>query len=342
MRAEARALSRAGHEVHVVAPLDGPPYERDRQVSSLELHRVGGSALFGWPGAVARVKTNPFQITRVLPFVLRARQRIATLGHFDRVIGHWIVPAGFPLLFDHPAPLELVAHGADVRLLCAMPNPVRETILRTLLDRDTRFRFVARTSLQTLVGKLPVGMGERLTKVTRIEPAPIELPDVAQRAADIRASIHATSGGFVVAVGRLIELKRFDLAIDAAAMARVPLVLIGDGPLHGELEAQARDRGTHVTFTGLLSRTETLAWIAASRALVHPSRAEAAPTVVREARAFGIPVVATPSGDLLMWAQTDPGIMLVDAHAKALGAGLEAMIAGQTRRAEKSAEEEVL
>lgn len=336
MRAEARELARAGHEVHVVAPLAGRPVEQDKRVSSLVLHRVGGAELFGWPGAVARIKTNPLQAVHAPRFVLHARQRIASLGAVDRVIGHWIVPAGFPVLIDHPAPLELVAHGADVRLLCAMPNPVCHALVSKLLQRRTDFRFVAHASFQTLADKLPRQLNDALTKASRIEPATFELPDITQRAAEIRALMRWDERGFVVAIGRLIELKRFDLAIDAAAVARLPLVLIGEGPLRGELERRARERGAPVTFKGLLSRTETLAWIAASRVLVHPSRAEAAPTVVREARALGVSVVATPSGDVAMWAQKDSGIVLVEAHAEALGAAIEAMIAGQTTRTEKS------
>ncbi|HMY20681.1 MAG TPA: glycosyltransferase family 4 protein [Polyangium sp.] len=341
VRAEARELARAGHEVHVVAPLAGRPVEQDKRVPSLALHRVGGAELFGWPGAVARIKTNPLHFVHAPRFVLHARRRIASLGAVDRVLGHWIVPAGFPVLFDPPAPLELVAHGADVRLLCAMPNPVRHAVISMLLDRRTNFRFVARASFQTLVEKLSPQLRERLVHASRIEPAAFELPDITQRAAEIRALMSEHERGFVVAVGRLIELKRFHLAIDAAAGARVPLVVIGDGPLRGELERRARERDARITFKGLLSRTETLAWIAASRVLVHPSRAEAAPTVVREARALGVSVVATPSGDLSMWAQKDPGIVLVEAHAEALGATIAAMIARQTTAAEKSVRTEL-
>jgi len=38
------------------------------------------------------------------------------------------------------------------------------------------------------------------------------------------------------------------------------------------------------------------------------SEAEGAPTVIREARALGVPVLATPVGDVLLWASEDPGI----------------------------------
>jgi teichuronic acid biosynthesis glycosyltransferase TuaC len=329
VRAEARLLARAGHEVHVVAPLAASEVslERDPAVPSLFVHRVGGSALFGWPGAVANIRTNPLRIVHALPFAVVARREITLVGHVDRVIGHWIVPAGMPLLWDHPAALELVAHGADVRLLCALPQPIRATIVTTLLGRGARFRFVASSSLETLARTLPAHVEARLIGASYVEPAAIDLPDVAAMANEVRATHHAEAGGFVVAVGRLIELKRFDLALRAAAAANVPIVLVGDGPMRAHLEEIARETHARATFTGLLPRTETLAWIAASRALVHPSRAEAAPTVVREARALGVPVIATACGDLAEWARRDSGIVIVDPQRDALARAIVSVFA---------------
>ncbi len=320
VRAEARRFVQTGHEVHVVAPLD----DLDSRAASDPwiVHRVGGSALFGWPGAVARLQTNPLRLAHAGQFFLAARKRTKAIGQVDRAIGHWIIPSGLPLLVDHPAPLEVVAHGADVRLLCALPPPLRHMLVARLLDRATRFRFVARSSLQTLMTKLPTHLATRLQDAAHVEPAAMDLPDVSAKAAHLRRTVHADAGGFVVAVGRLLELKRFDLAIKAAASAQVPLVMVGDGPLRAQLEHVAREGRAQVRFTGLLSRTETLAWIAAARVLVHASRAEAAPTVVREARALGVPVVATASGDLEEWAQVDAGIVIVKPEPTELAAAI--------------------
>ena len=56
---------------------------------------------------------------------------------------------------------------------------------------------------------------------------------------------------------------------------------------------------------------ETLAWIAAADLLVSASRDEGAPTVVREARLLGTPVLAARAGDVERWAAQDPGITLL-------------------------------
>jgi glycosyltransferase involved in cell wall biosynthesis len=80
--------------------------------------------------------------------------------------------------------------------------------------------------------------------------------------------------------------------------------MIGDGP-----ELPSGD--DLVDVRGRLPRSEALAWIANASALVSTSRVEGAPTVVREARALGVPVVAFPAGDLAKLAQLDRGIHLV-------------------------------
>lgn len=303
--------------MHVVAPLNN----RARATStdgSIVVHHAGQSELFGWPGAIANVKTNPLGLWRVALFAHVTRRLISQIQNVDHVIGHWIIPAGMPLLWDHPAPLEVVAHGADVRLLMAMPQALRVQIMRRLVDRETKFRFVARASLQTIETSLPSLLAGRLVQASYVEPAAIELPDVAARAAEIRRLMDDVGGPFVVAVGRLIELKRFDVAIRSASRAGVPMVILGDGPLRGHLEQVAANSRVPVLFKGQLDRRETLAWIAASSLLVHPSRAEAAPTVVREARALGVPVVVSAVGDVALWAETDLGIVVVDSDEEAL------------------------
>ena len=62
---------------------------------------------------------------------------------------------------------------------------------------------------------------------------------------------------------------------------------------------------------GRLPRSAALTWLAAADVVLSASRLEGAPSVIREARALGTPVVATPAGDLSGWAETDPDLWLV-------------------------------
>jgi len=98
----------------------------------------------------------------------------------------------------------------------------------------------------------------------------------------------------LLAVGRLVDAKHHDLAIRAlAAVEDATLVIVGDGPLRGELEHEAAGAGVQdrVFFAG--RRPDARALMGAADAVVLASRSEGLPMVVLEALAAGTPVVAT-------------------------------------------------
>jgi glycosyltransferase involved in cell wall biosynthesis len=104
----------------------------------------------------------------------------------------------------------------------------------------------------------------------------------------------------VLAVGRFAPVKRFHLALEAAAAARlaVPelrLRLVGDGPLSGELRSWvvANDAAAWVEFAGYVDRHQLpdeyrRAWVVLSASL-----AEGWGLSLTEAAACGTPAVAT-------------------------------------------------
>jgi glycosyltransferase involved in cell wall biosynthesis len=103
-------------------------------------------------------------------------------------------------------------------------------------------------------------------------------------------------------VSRLGEHRKglnFFLDMAAAVGARfadAAFVIVGDGPLRGELEAQAASLGIadRVVFTG--ARTDIPRLLAAMNVFVMPSLYEGGPITVLEAMAMAKPVVATPVG----------------------------------------------
>ena len=114
------------------------------------------------------------------------------------------------------------------------------------------------------------------------------------------APIAATDAPRLVCVGRLCEAKGQLLLVDAAARlaARgIPfdLVLAGDGPLRGELEALIQRHGlaARVRITGWIASTEVRRELLAARAMVLPSFAEGLPVVIMEAMALRRPVLST-------------------------------------------------
>ena len=144
----------------------------------------------------------------------------------------------------------------------------------------------------------------------------------------------------LVCVGRLCEAKGQVLLVEAAAAlaaknVRFELVLVGDGPLRGDLErAIARHGlGEHVRITGWLSSTQVREQLLAARALVLPSFAEGLPVVIMEAMALRRPVLSTYIAgipELVVPAQT--GWLFPAGSLDALVAALEACLAASTER----------
>lgn len=109
----------------------------------------------------------------------------------------------------------------------------------------------------------------------------------------------------ILFVGRLDEQKNPVRLIEAfrivaATHADVRLLIVGQGPLEGELRRSAAPLGDRVRFAG--RREDVPSLLKAATCLALPSRWEGMPNVVLEAMAAGTPVVAAPAegiGELL-------------------------------------------
>jgi glycosyltransferase involved in cell wall biosynthesis len=333
IEAEAVHLARQGHDVHVIAPdgeansgLDvasrlplgspvGPlPSQASRHgAGTLAVWQAGGGSLFGLPGALVRARQQPLRLLGLASFVPAVRWRLARLAPFDRIVAHFIVPSAYPLALGVRGELEVVLHGSDVRVVLALPSVIRDHVVAQLTARNARFRFVAEDLRAKFLAVLPPATRRLVEIASRIELPRISVGPVSHRAIKHVRSEHLSrtdDGGRPrwVVCARLVPSKRVDLAIREAARNSAALTVIGDGPLRAELEALASTFEPRARFTGQLPRGDALALIADAHKLVHLSEAEGAPTVIREARALGVPVLATPVGDVARWAAKDPGI----------------------------------
>ena len=101
----------------------------------------------------------------------------------------------------------------------------------------------------------------------------------------------------VISVGRLVYYKGFDVLIRAMASVRGKLVIVGDGPLRGELESLAAQLGVtgKVVFAGEINNAGVTPYYHAADlfALASVARSEAFGIVQIEAMAAALPVVNT-------------------------------------------------
>ena len=129
----------------------------------------------------------------------------------------------------------------------------------------------------------------------------IELPRTSCAAACEKTG-HADPS-VVLFVGRMVEKKGCIHLLRAMECVQrnlpaAPLVLLGDGPLRAELEHDARERMRNVSFLGIRPPCEVRGWMQRARLLAAPSivagdgDAEGLPTVLCEAQAMGLPIVA--------------------------------------------------
>ena len=157
---------------------------------------------------------------------------------------------------------------------------------------------------------------------------------------DLRGQLRMDAGGIVVFVGRLAKEKNPDGLLRAWQLA-LPnltagwkLVLVGDGPMRGELEAfvEGERLTATVLFTGLQTNVES--WLGAADLYVLPSHNEGLSNSLLEAMSCGLPVVSTcVSGSVDIFAETNVGELVGIGDVQALAEALHHLLTDPARRA---------
>ncbi|MDP3174863.1 MAG: glycosyltransferase [Phenylobacterium sp.] len=144
----------------------------------------------------------------------------------------------------------------------------------------------------------------------------------------------------LLSVGRLVEKKGLRHAIGGvAALARDGLdmrfVIMGDGPLHAELEAQARAEGLsdRITFTGAATHDQIASAFDEAHIFIAPSTTatngdqDGPLNTLKEAMACGCPFVTTDHGGIPeLVGGVDAGVMVREADADAIAQGLRDLL----------------
>ena len=165
--------------------------------------------------------------------------------------------------------------------------------------------------------------GERLDVLAHYVPAE-----------ELAGGSRAHQGRYLLATGRLAPEKGLDVAIQAAALAGVPLWIAGDGPAAAELREQVDRLNAPVQLLGHVPRPELPALLRGAAGLVLSSRShEFSPFSVLEAMGAGLPVLATRSGGVPELVGEERCVPLGDATA--LAERMSALWSDPSRRREE-------
>lgn len=252
-----------------------------------------------YPGAIVpRIREKKVRILLV-PFLLLSLyfHLMRLLPNYDLVHAHWLIPQGIVQSF-FKKPYIVTGHGGDVTSL-------NKGILKKL-----KIRCLKRADKVTVVS-------EHLKKKVQ-EMAPEIVPSVISMGVDIskfgrqyRVENYFGQGDkkVVLFVGRLAEKKGVTYLIAAMKEIDAVLVIVGEGSLKGQLEAQGKEinqtaQWNKVRFMGAKTHDELRSIYASADVFVCPSITakdgdqEGFGLVMLEAMASGLPIVASNSGGI--------------------------------------------
>lgn len=124
----------------------------------------------------------------------------------------------------------------------------------------------------------------------------LEQPYSPEQKSDFKRDLGLGKSFMFLAVGRFVEVKGFDLLLEAwgKTQQQGQLVIVGGGPLHGEYEAQIKRRQLkNVSVVGYVPQEKLYDYYAAADVFVMPTKSDVWGLVVNEAMASGLPVISS-------------------------------------------------
>lgn len=282
------------YDVTVLVPAAPGALDREK-IGNVRVIRYHYFPIHKWenlcyPGAIVpRIKERKIRILLV-PFLIFSLyfQLFKRLKDYDLVHAHWIIPQGIvQSMFKKP--FIVTGHGGDV------------TSLNVPILRKIKEKCLKKASYVTVVSDFLKKEVELICKVENIAVEPMGC-----NTTTFCSSIYRQQNYFgqnekkvVLFVGRLAEKKGVTYLIEAMKKVDAVLVIVGKGPLENELRQQAEAMGERILFLGAKTHEELKTIYASADVFAVPSVTardgdkEGVPTVIVEAMASGLPVVAT-------------------------------------------------
>ena len=231
-----------------------------------------------------------------------------------------VSPSVYVACEDAQVPVVQTLH--NYRLFCPAAiffreGRVCEECVEHSLWRSVRYGCYHQSRAETAAVSLMLTLHRRLGTWTRMVDCYVALTDFARRKfieaglapekVTVKPNFVPTDPGrrngrgeYALFVGRLSAEKGLETLLRAweCLYHRIPLLLVGDGPLEAQLRGEAeRHRLSNVVFSGRLTREQSLAAMKGARFLILPSDCyENFPLSIAEAFSCGTPVICSRLG----------------------------------------------
>lgn len=277
----AKYLSKRGHEVHVITSSESGILNQDQQNFYIHL-----------------IKRGKVRFIRYIPFLIRillVLRKIKPDIIHAQTIGMGVV--GFLAKKFFKIPYVVYGRGSEVYFSWLFKNQISRLVLRHA-DAVVALTEDMKKSLQRFCNReiyiIPNGI-----ELDRF----INLPKKEETLSRIGIN---DQENIILFVGRLCYVKGVEYLIRAMNIIvnkknkKVKLIIIGDGEERQNLEKLTKELnlGNNVIFLGKIPNEKIAEFMASSDVFVLPSLSEGFPSVILEAMACGLPIVATNVGGI--------------------------------------------
>lgn len=249
-----------------------------------------------YPGAIVpRIKEKRIRVLLV-PFLILSLwfHLLILLPKYDIVHAHWLIPQGIVQSF-FKKPYIVTGHGGDIS---SFNKSIIKTLKKKCMENAKSVIVVSKYKEQELKQHFPDVKCELISMGVNT--------GFFAKENNYRENYFGQKNKKVVLfVGRLAEIKGVEYLIRALEDKKdIMLAIVGDGPLRKKLEEETLNIKCDVKFLGSKNHDELKNIYASADVLVVPSISdnkgaqEGLPTVIMEAFASKLPVVATNTGGI--------------------------------------------
>jgi glycosyltransferase involved in cell wall biosynthesis len=209
-------------------------------------------------------------------------------NNYDINHSHFIVPTGLiSNHFKNEIPYIITAHGSDV----PYHNPEKFAVLHKLIMPSWK-QVLNNASAVT-------APSEYLKSLIKKNSNNIQNIFVINHGIDLKKFHSIPKENMILMVGRLIELKGFQYALEAIHNLKLDyeINIVGDGPFRSSLERKAKEYDLNINFLGWIDNKsdQYINLFGKASIFIYPSRAESFGMVLLEAMASECAIITSKS-----------------------------------------------